>query len=490
MNGFAPQSLFSFFILLLALQVANLPVANSQSKVEKIDQLMKRYTEYGQFNGSVLVAEKGTVIYMKGHGWANMEWDIPNQADTKHRIGSITKQFTGMLILQLVEKGKLDLQVPISTYLPNYPEAIAKKVSLHHLLTHTSGIPNYTALPGFFAENSRKPYTPEAFVEVFADLPLDFEPGEQFNYSNSGYFLLGVIIEKITGKTCEQVLQEQIFTPLEMNHSGFDHHDVILKNRARGYEKDGKNYVNAAYIDMSIPYAAGSMYSSVEDLYLWDQALYTDKLLSQQNMELFFKPQVPAFGAHYAYGWSVGNASKGGTEEKIAVTEHGGGINGFNTLISRVTTDKHLVVLFNNTGGAALDEMNRAIQSILYDLDYEMPKRSLAMDLLEGIQAEGYETALERFNALKNDPTYGLKENEMNAVGYQLLGMEKVKEAINVFKMNVDTFPNSGNVYDSLGEAYLIDGNKEMAIKNYKKSVEIDPKNTHGMNVLKELEAK
>src|SRR6187551_590822 len=185
-----------------------------QAKIDKLDKLISTYAEYGKFNGSVLVAEKGKVIYKKGFGLADMEWNIPNQPDTKHRLGSIMKQFTAMLIMQLVEQGKLKLDVPISTYLSDYPKKNGDVITLHHLLTHSSGIPNLTSFPGFTKNISRNSYSPVQLVNLFADSTLQFKPGEKFAYSNSGYMLLGYIIEKVTGKSYEQVLQENIFTPL------------------------------------------------------------------------------------------------------------------------------------------------------------------------------------------------------------------------------------------------------------------------------------
>ena len=197
---------------------------------------MKTYHAYDQFNGSILVADKGDVIYSKGLGLANMEWDIPNASDTKHRLGSITKQFTAALILQFVEQGKLDLNAPIAKYLKNYPKAQGDKITIHHLLTHSAGIPNYTSLETF-QDIYRNPYTPKEFLTVFQDSVLEFNPGEKFAYSNSGYFLLGVILEEVSGKSYETLLHENILSPLNMTATGYDHHDRILKNRATGYFK-------------------------------------------------------------------------------------------------------------------------------------------------------------------------------------------------------------------------------------------------------------
>ena len=458
----------------------------AQTKSEKIDKLMSQYSEYGQFNGSVLVANQGKVIYKKGFGMANMEWNIPNQPNTKHRLGSVSKQFTALLILKLVEEGKLTLDKPISNYLPDYPKKTGDVITLHHLLTHTSGIPNYTSFPNFFKDVSRNPYSPETFVKQFADLPLQFTPGEKFAYSNSGYFLLGYIIEKVTGKTYEKYLQEIIFTPLKMNNSGYDNSQLILKNRASGYEKDGKNFVNANFIDMSIPYAAGSLYSTVEDLFLWDQSLYGNQLLSAKSMDLFFGSHINTGRGKYGYGWFIDDVTNL-TKNNLRIVKHGGGINGFNTIISRVPTDKNLVVLLNNTGGTNLDEMNKAILAILYDKTYEMPKMSMANAIQEIITEKGLVAGLEKAKQLKNSDKYVIKENEMNSVGYQFLQSGKNKEAIAIFKLNTETFPNSGNAYDSLGEAYLKNGNKELAIINYKKSVELDPKNENGKKILEEI---
>jgi CubicO group peptidase (beta-lactamase class C family) len=459
----------------------------AQDKAKQIDQLLSKYKEYGQFNGSALVSEHGKIILKKGYGEANMEWNIPNQPDTKFRLGSISKQFTALLIVKLAEEGKLKLDVPITTYLPDYPKANGDKITIHHLLTHSSGIPNYTSFPNFFKDNSRNPYSPADFVKTFSSMPLEFTPGEKFNYSNSGYFLLGYIIEKTTGKSYEQYLQEVILTPLKMVNTGYDHSDIILKNRAAGYEKKGKNITNTSYIDMSIPYAAGSLYSTVEDLYLWDQALYTNKLLSAASMESLFKPYISAGGNDfYGYGWFMEEAENG-DKGKLKIIEHGGGINGFNTVISRVPADKNLVVLLNNTGGTVLSEMNNAIRAILYNQSYNQPKRSMAFELLDVYSEKGAIIGTDTYKKLKTDPTYGIKEADMNRVGYELLQTGKKKEAIEVFKINVETFPKSGNVYDSLGEAYLADGDKTQAITNYTKSIELDPSNESGKKALADI---
>jgi CubicO group peptidase (beta-lactamase class C family) len=475
----------SFFILTLMLTCL---VSFSQSKAEKIDQLVSKYNEYGKFNGSVLVSKQGKVIFKKGYGMANMEWDIPNAPNTKHRLGSITKQFTAMLILQLAEDGKLDLHAPISKYLPDYPEKTGDVITIHHLLTHTSGIPNYTSFPGFMEDESRDPYTPEAFVKKFEDKDLDFSPGERFSYSNSGYFLLGVIAEKLSGKSYEVLLHEKIFSPLNMRATGFDNHSDILKNRATGYEKEAGGYKNSKYLDMSIPYAAGSMYSTAEDLYLWDQALYTNKILSKKYMDLYFKPQIQAWGnLQYAYGWGVGKVEIGTSKDSIYAIQHGGGINGFNTNILRTPSDKSLIVLLNNTGGAPLNSITKAILGIINNKDYSMPKKSLVDAMLAVIEEKGIDEGITFYHDVKDSDFYDFDEDEMNAMGYKLLRSDQVEASVKVFKLNVEAFPKSSNAYDSYAEALMTSGKNDLAIINYRKSVELNPNNQNGIDFLKKL---
>ena len=460
-----------------------LTVSFAQNKAAKIDALVQQYVNNKQFNGSVLVAEKGQVIFKKGYGMANMEWNIPNAPDTKFRLGSITKQFTAMLVMQLVEKGKLKLEAKVTDYLPDYPKATGDKITIHHLLTHTAGVPNYTSFPGFFQTKSRDPYKPDAFLKTFADMPLEFEPGTKYSYSNSGYFLLGAIIEKVTGKSYADVLNENILAPIQLKNTGYDLAGPILPKRAAGYEKQGAGYLNTPYLDMSIPYAAGSLYSTVEDLYKWDQALYTDKLLSASTKTTMFTPALD----HYAYGWIVANQKIGGLKDSLLVIEHSGGINGFNTIISRIPKDKQLIVLLNNTGGAPLSDMRRNIQRILYDQPIEAPKKPLADALRQSIQAESLTKAQEKFKAWKTDKAYNLNEGEVNALGYEFLRSGKSKEAMTVFTLNAEAFPNSYNVYDSRGEAYMKASDSAAAINDYKKSLELNPGNTNGTAMLKQL---
>jgi CubicO group peptidase (beta-lactamase class C family) len=463
--------------------------AFAQQSVKQIDGLMKQYYDYGQFNGSILVAEKGKIIYEKGFGMANMEWAIPNQPDTKFRIGSVTKQFTAALILQLVAEGKIKLEGKISDYLTDYRKDTGEKVTIHQLLNHTSGIPSYTSRPDFLPEISRNPYRVADFIKKYASGDLEFEPGSKFSYNNSGYSLLGAIIEKVTGQSYETVLTERILKPLGMTNTGYDHSATLIQKRASGYQKTRDGFVNAPYLDMSIPYAAGSIYSTVEDLYKWDQSLYEDRILSAASKNLMFTPGL----GNYGYGINISDQPIGKTDQKIRIIGHGGGINGFNSLLTRAVDKRQTVIILDNVGlGTYHQKIAGSIIGILNGQPAESPKRSIADALYKIAVEKDVAAAIAEYRKLKaeNSPTFDFSEAELNTLGYQLVGLKRLKDAIEIFKLNVEMYPQSANPYDSLGEAYLADNQKDLALVNYKKAAELDPANANALLIVRRLEGK
>jgi CubicO group peptidase (beta-lactamase class C family) len=477
-----------FTLFMLALMTATNSFA--QQNVRKIDELLKQYHDYGQFNGSILVAENGKVVYKKGFGMANMEWNIPNQPDTKFRIASITKQFTAALVLQLVEEGKIKLDGKITDYLTDYRKDTGDKVTVHQLLNQTSGIPDYSTRPNFSAEISRIRYVVADFVKKFASDDLEFEPGSKYRYSNSGYHILGAIIEKVTRKTYETVLQERILKPLAMTNSGYAHNSTLLEKQAGSYEKTPAGYVNAQYIDMSIPYAAGSMYSTVEDLLKWDEALYGDKILSAESKRLMFTPGL----GDYGYGIRINEQPIGKSDQKTKVIWHGGaGINGFASLISRAVEKRQTVIILDNGSNALnLPKITNSILGILNGQPYDAPKKSIVETLYKIALEKDVASAVAEYRKLRaaNSPSYDFSETELNTLGYRLLSLKRTKDAIEIFKLNAETFPNSANAYDTLGEAYLADNQKDSALANYKKAVELDPTNANALLNVRRLEGK
>ena len=249
-------------------QEEKVPAAiRNHDDIARMEQIVESFVPQ-KFMGSVLVARDGKVVLDKAYGSANLEWNVPNTPTTKFRLGSITKQFTAASILLLEERGKLKIDDPVKKYMPDAPAAW-DKITIFHLLTHTSGIPSFTGFPDYGSKEAT-PMTPEKLVALFRDKPLEFEPGEKWNYSNSGYVLLGYLIEKISGQSYQDFVQQNIFTPLGMKDSGYDSNSAIIAHRAAGYTPGSHGPMNSGFIHMSIPFSAGALYSTAEDLLRWE----------------------------------------------------------------------------------------------------------------------------------------------------------------------------------------------------------------------------
>ena len=360
----------SFLIILVGLSAACSRDIFPGTLEARIDKYMQQY--HGSFSGMIFVAQKGKVLISQGYGLADRELDVPNTAQTKYAIGSISKSFTAMAIMILQQRGQLTVQDPLCNYIADCP-ATWKPITLHHLLTHTSGIHNYTDL---YPELKNKlniclEHKPEEVIAYFKDLPLDFAPGSRWSYSNSGYFLLGLVIEKVSGESYETFVQKNILQPLAMSESGYDRSSAILKNRASGYSIDRPYYdiVNAPCWDVSLLLGAGGLYSTVTDLYKWDQALYTDQLVSKESMNTIFTSTVPIppglgfpDGAAYGYGWIISR------HLGHQLVEHSGGVNGFVADLARYPDDQVTIIVLSNTDWEKPDQISKGLAGILLEV--------------------------------------------------------------------------------------------------------------------------
>ena len=318
----------------------------------RMEQVIQSFVAGKQFMGAVLVARVNDVLINKGYGFANLEWNIPDSPKTKFRLGSITKQFTAASILLLEERGKLSTNDTVKKYMPDAPAAW-DNITIFNLLTHTSGIPSFTGFPDY-AKLEPFSASPEELVTRFRDKPLDFQPGEKWSYSNSGYVLLGYLIEKISGESYARFVQDNIFTPLGMADSGYDSNSALIQNRASGYTPGQNGIVNAGYINMTIPLSAGGLYSTTEDLLRWEQGLFGGKLLSPASLKKMTTP----FKKDYGFGLSIRTVNG---QEQI---EHNGGIEGFNTVLAYYPTDKLTVVVLANLNGAAPEEIAEDLHTL------------------------------------------------------------------------------------------------------------------------------
>ncbi len=347
----------SSFLLLLTFTYGQTKQDKQLGK--KLDELLSTQFQISDPGCEILVAKKGEIVYKKAFGNADIELNVPMKPDMVFKLGSITKQFTAVAVLQLVEQGKISLQDSLQKYIKDFPSK-GHTVTIENLLTHTSGISDYMQLAYADRNAERKDYEPQQVVDKFKTLPLEFEPGTKFKYSNSGYYLLGYIIEKVSGKSYRAYLQENILTPLYLNHTYFDSSNIIIPNRVNGYRKEGIAYKNADYWSMTIAYSAGELISNVEDLFKWHKGLYSYKILKKETLEKGFTPFKLKDGTvtEYGYGWILKNISG------IKSIEHGGAITGFLTNEIYFPAEDIFVAALFNCECSLKDELSINIASL------------------------------------------------------------------------------------------------------------------------------
>jgi D-alanyl-D-alanine carboxypeptidase len=336
---------------------------NTNAALKSADGYIALQTAKGSFQGAILVGIDGKIVFEKGYGFANEEWTIPNSPSTEYRIFSMTKQFTGACILLLEERGLLNVQDPISKYVSDLPQPW-QPITLHQLLTHTSGIANYPDMTPRAKEFDRLGATPREMLEVAATKPLEFTPGTKLTYSNTGYILLGMVIEKVSGHTYADFLKKNIFDLLGMEHSGYDDQSRILKNRASGYSMRDGQVINAEFGDMTVPFAAGGIYSTVEDVFRWNEALAVPgRLLTAHSLKQMFTvyPETTAYGGQN-YGYGVVIAHRFGK----LLYYHGGGWNGFESVLQRYPAEHLCIVVLANTDHANPVDIGDHIASALF----------------------------------------------------------------------------------------------------------------------------
>jgi CubicO group peptidase (beta-lactamase class C family) len=348
----------------------------SQPDLARMQQIIQSQVEAKKFMGTVLVERDGKLLLDQGYGYANLEWNIPNSPTAKFRLGSVTKQFTAASILLLEERGKLNINDPVKKYMPNAPAAW-DKVTIYNLLTHTSGIPSFTSFPDYTSTEA-KASTPEELIARFRDKPLNFQPGEKWEYSNSGYVLLGYLLEKISGQKYADFVQRNIFTPVGMKDSGYDSNSAIIPHRASGYSPSSDGVVNSGYIDMSIPFSAGALYSTTEDLMGWEEALFGGKVLSAGELQKMITP----FKNDYAFGLGVRE------EHGHKLIDHGGGIEGFNTYLSYYPDEKLAVIVLANLNGTGPNEIAHNLAAVLHGEKVVLPSERKEITVASAVLAK------------------------------------------------------------------------------------------------------
>ena len=333
--------------------------------------LIASFVEADLFAGTILVAAGDDVLLRQGFGLADREWGIAHVPESRFRLGSLTKQFTATAILQLMEKGQLALDDEVARHYRDAPPAW-RDVSLMHLLTHTSGIPSYTSIPGFFDSAARVERTPQEIIALTRDAPLLFSPGAQFKYNNGGYVILGHIIELLSGMRYEDYVAEKILTPLGLTATGYDHDETILSFRARGYRFENDRFKNAAFLAMSVPYAAGAIYSTADDLLTWLKELAAAKPISAESVAQMIRD--------HGHGYGFGFAVQSQFSRRHLV--HAGGINGFSVVLSHYPDADVTLIVLANIQGAPVQKMARDLAALYFGVTDETHEVSLDPALL------------------------------------------------------------------------------------------------------------
>jgi len=368
------------FLLLMLLTL--LSQSNCQESKSQYDQLMNEMFASDGPGGVALIAKDGEVLYRSAFGMANLELGVEMEPEHVFRIGSITKQFTACAILKLAEEGKLNLKDDITKYIEDYPTH-AYTITIEHLLTHSSGIKSYTGMVEWTSELMKKDFTPAELVDFFKYQPMDFAPGEKFRYNNSAYFLLGYIIEIVSGKSYESYLDENFFKPLGMDNSYYGSTSRIIPMRADGYAREGEGYKNANFLSMTQPYSAGSLLSTVDDLYAWYKAVMNKEVISGASLKKATTSNVLNNGklSGYGFGWFLGNI-QGSTN-----IFHGGGINGYLTASLFLPEEQLFVAVFSNCTSKDPRDLAVRMAAIALGKPYEWESISLDDALLKSYEA-------------------------------------------------------------------------------------------------------
>ena len=378
----------------------------AQSLESKIDNLLKNQFKSNETGVSALVAKDGGILYRKAFGKANLELDVNMTPENVFQVGSITKQFTSVSILMLLEEGKLSLEDEITKFIPDYPTN-GKKITVHHLLTHTSGIKSYTSMQSF-GKVMTIDESPLKFIDFFKNEPLDFDPGEKYLYNNSGYFILGYIVEKVSGMSYPKFIQERIFDKIDMKNSYYGSHSKLIKNRASGYQKRGE-FSNAQYISLTLPYAAGSIMSTVDDMLKWQTAITTDVFVKEATIDKAFTNYTLNNGdkINYGYGWSLNEIND------LPTIEHGGAIPGYLSMGVFVPSKNVYVIVFSNCGCQSPTNVALEIAALVSDKPKFKEDNIVKLtkeELNKWVGTYEFDNKVLRFITLKDNQLYSQRE--------------------------------------------------------------------------------
>jgi CubicO group peptidase (beta-lactamase class C family) len=458
-----------------------------QGKKAKLAQVMQTYHRFNMFDGAVLVAENGKLLYKGAFGMANREWNIPNTTDTKFMIGSVSKPITSLLMLLQVQKGLVSLDKTIADYLPEFAGKPAAGITIRQLLGHTSGMPNYDIIKDFFPRISRQQFSRKDYLKVYMDSALAFAPGSRFYYSSWGYFTLGHIMERVTGKSYAALMKQDIFDKLDMHGSGSYHHMQVVPKRATGYDYSLGGYTSGDFRDQSNTMGTGDLYSTVEDLFKLHLAIGSHRLLNKELTDAMLTPGMRP--NRYGFGWFNQNFRYTDTDS-VTANYHLGMTDGFISFMLRIPATNSMAVILCNGSPTDFFGIIKNLLRVLYNkpIVLKQPVHK-AMETLIG--QKGPAGAVAAYPTMKADTAhYYIDWISMNFITEQLHALKRYEEARILGELNAAEFPNRDLVMATLANVYLELGRKADAIRYYQKTLAITPGYEEAKNRLKELEGR
>ncbi len=452
--------------------------SNSEIK-NMVDNLMQDYMIDDYFSGVVLVAKNNSPVYYKAFGKADFETARDNKIDTKFDIGSINKRFTSVAILQLVQKRLIKLDDNIGKYLNQFPQNILNKVTVRMLLNHTAGFGDYFMIPGEI-ENLKNLTTVNKLIDTFKNEPLLFEPGTDNRYSNEGYAVLGAVIESVSGMSYFDYIQKNILTPAGLTNTYFDYLKIRSDNEIpNGYMFSATNKRERIDYEKT-PSPAGSAFATADDLLKFEHSFLYDNKLLDDSMKVIIANR---FKKNESKTWSefLSDASY--------TNAYAGGAPGRNSVVFSQPASGYVIVVLSNYDEPIAEQVGKNIFNLLAGKKIIEPSPNVFQKLYFSYKQNGKEYLKKYFNKIVSNAFYDMNEdNLLNRVGYDLMKEENVKEALEIFKVNTELFPGIANTWDSLAEACATDGQKEEAIKYYKKAIETNPQSPAAENSRKMLE--
>jgi len=485
------QKILIFIIVCLSFQMNGQgELTKSKTNINRnLDSLFQYCHNNNLFNGSVLVYQNEEIYYSKSFGKLSLDSGLDITKDTPFLLASLSKQMTAMGIMKLQEEGKLQFEDLVKKFIPDFPYS---EITIRHFLNHTSGLPEYMDLINPKVEDFIRMHEMEGFVLTNNDIvqkinknkpTLNFQAGSNFDYSNTGYIYLASIIEIVSEKSFEHYMNQEFFIPLKMKNSWVIGGEKADKShKAIGYRNEEKNEV-PEFLGLV---GDGGIYSSTRDLQTWFSALDNGRIISKNKLkEAYRVPRIEGKNPPYGFGWFVKKLPNG----RKALT-HSGQFFGFTNSIFRDLDDKTTAIILSNNSHEVNAEINGALMRIIYDVPFDLPKINVETAIGNILYLSGIQAVKEFYDSHEDNQKYDFSEKAINSYGYDLLSSENVDQAIELFKWNVELYPNSSNVYDSLGEAYLVNKNEKQALVNYQKAFELDPSNKNAEKIIKKLKEK